>query len=487
MSDRLEILNTIANVQTLQGQCSILMITAAEQKFDEKKIVRGPGGKFGEKKDEKKEPPSPSQPQISPEKREKQKQLNEQVEKITNTAREFAFGKNAVARMQGMVNSLKGRFDKNQVFREAQNTSQHLQGKESLDKVIEEAKDKIQDLKNADPQSNGMNQWQATGIAIGLAVAVGGILGVVQKKKALKIVEDIINGKKNDLDIEGIAKGMQPPGGAPEVEEVTQSAYKKLKEFISANAPGAKAKKAAQELAEERALQKGKPSDLQVPVFKRQAEIGFEKIQAPPKFKESYNEATKELFAVADNYAKKESCVAIDLKTGKRSKLLQEGGASQSVSSQTLLKASTEAVGTTGKPADVVLLHTHPQPGGLSPADFGASKDFAWVHAVDTHGNVYQGKMLKGSAQDIDTILAGITHIMSTDKKFNDYAIKYRWVAEQASEFNMLACHTMAEYAKKRGLVQHEVNLTPGWNAFMERHNEFIQDLYAKLDTIITT
>lgn len=485
MSDRLSILNTLANIQTLQGQCSILLITAAEQKFDEKKIVRGPGGKFGEKKDEKKEPVIPTQPQISPEEREKQKQLKEQVEKITNTAREFAFGKSAVARMQGMVNSLKGGFDKNQVFREAQKTSQHLQDNESLDKAIEAAKDKIQDLKNAESQKSGLNQWQIAGIAIGLAVAVGGILGVVQKKKALKIIEDLADGKKIDLDIEDVAKGMQPPGGSPEVEEVTQSVHNKLKDLIVANAPGAKAKKAAQELAEERALQKGNPKGLSVPKFQLSANYGTSTLAAHPEFGKAYEEGTQELFVVADNYSKKESCVAINLKTGKKSKLLQEEGASQSVSGDTVNKAFMEAVGITGSPTDAVFLHTHPQPGGLSPADFDASKIFAWVHAVDSHGNVYQGKMIKGSGQDIDTILAGINHVMLNNKKFNDSIIKYGWAMEHADEYNMLACHTMAEYAKKRGLVQHEVKLTAGWQAFMERHDSLIQDLYTELDKMI--
>jgi hypothetical protein len=493
MNNRICVLSTLVNIQTLQGQCSILLITAAEQKFDEKKIVRGPGGRFGEKKDEKKEPVAPTQPQLSPEEREKQKQLNEQVEKIVNTARESAFGKNAVAKMQRMVNSLKGKFDKNQIFREAQKTSHQLQVNDSLDKIIDQAKDKIQDIKNGDNKSSSLTQWQVGGIAIGLAVVIGGILGVVQKKKALKLVEDLVDGKKIDLDIEGIAKEMQPPGGAADVEEVTQLMRDKLDEFISVNDSGTKAKKAAQKLveeqklAEERALQKSRPEKLVIPEFQLSANHGYPNtaaMVAHPTFKENYEKATQELFVVADNYEKKESCIAINLTTGKKSKLLQEEGSSHAVSEQTIQEAFSEAMGLTGKPSDAVLLHNHPHPSGLSAADFDSSKMFAWVHAVDTHGNVYQGKMLKGSAQDMDTILTRIVHIMSGDNKFINYAKKHNWMMEHTDEFNMLAHHAMAEYAKKKGLVQHEVQFTSGWKAFMERHDNLIQDLYSELDNL---
>lgn len=231
-SDRINILNSLVGIQALKSQCDILLITAVESKFEEKKIVRGPGGKFGEKKDEKKEPVQPVVPQMSLEEREKQKQLGEQVEKITNAAREFAFGKSAVAKMQEIAHSLKGNFDKNHVFREAQKTSQQLQVSESLDKALEEAKDKIQDLKNTKYQDVQVNQWQMAGIAIGLAVAVGGILGVVQKKKAIELIEDLIKGKTVDLDIEGVAKGMQPMGGVKEVNEGSSAILDKLKEFV---------------------------------------------------------------------------------------------------------------------------------------------------------------------------------------------------------------------------------------------------------------
>jgi hypothetical protein len=222
------ILSSLTSIQTLQAQCNVLLIMASENKFDEKKIVRGPGGRFGEKKDEKKESVASIQPQISTETLKE----NEQVEKITNTARQFAFGKNALAKIQEMVNSLKNNLNKNQVFREAQKAIQELQGKKTLESSTEAAGKKIKEIVDVSGKQSSFNKEKAAGVTIAVAIVLGGIFGVVQKKKVAEVVENLLSGKKIDLNINDLVKNSETPGSQLDVEKATAIVNDKLQESI---------------------------------------------------------------------------------------------------------------------------------------------------------------------------------------------------------------------------------------------------------------
>jgi hypothetical protein len=461
-----------------------LLISAAEAKFDEKKVVRGPGGRFGDKKDVQPEPSEPSAPQVSPEEREKRKQLNAAIEKINNTARNFAFGRDAIAKLQNMANNIKGVKDVHQVFKEAQKASQELQISESLNETIQNASEKIKEITESPARQPGLTKEQAIGTAIGVAVVLGGILGVVQKRKAVKLAEELLAGGKVDLDIEAIAKQGDSLGSNAEVNEATSVVNNKLQDLIE-SITGTKAK---QQLAKERSLQRGAPVDTKVPRIMVKSHLGDNiPIKTSAEFQSNYKQATADLHAVADDVMRTESCVVMNLKTGQRSKVIKEKGGSSAVTVNTLQKGADEVSSALkDKVSDLVFLHTHPRPGGLSIADFDVSKAVAWVHAVDSHGNVFQGKMIKGQAADLNTIETAIDHLFTQNKKAIQLAKQQKWDAEHADEYNVLAHHMMAEYAKKRGLVQHEVQLTPGWQAFMERHDSFMQSMYSELDSLIS-
>ncbi len=230
--NQIVILSSLTGIQTLQAQCHVLLIMASENKFDEKKITRGLGGRFGEKKDEKKEPVASSQPQISPEKLKEQKQINEQVEKITNTAREFAFGKNAIAKIQEMATSLKNNLNKNQIFREAQKILQELQGKKTLESSTEAAGKKIRETIDVSSKESTFSKEKAAGVTIALAVVLGGILGVVQKKKVAELAEALISGKKINLNINDLAENPESLGSRLDVDKATIIINDKLQESI---------------------------------------------------------------------------------------------------------------------------------------------------------------------------------------------------------------------------------------------------------------
>jgi hypothetical protein len=156
-----------------------------------------------------------------------------------------------------MANNIKGVKDAHQVFKEAQKASQELQVSESLNETIQNASEKIKEITESPARQPGLTKEQAIGTAIGVAVVLGGILGVVQKRKAVKLAEELLAGGKVDLDIEAIAKQGDSLGSNAEVNEATSVANNKLQDLIE-SITGTKAK---QQLAKERSLQRGAPVD----------------------------------------------------------------------------------------------------------------------------------------------------------------------------------------------------------------------------------
>lgn len=213
-------------VQVLQTQLSLLetLVTCAEgdEKFDESKVKRAAGGKFGSKPDVPPEPKSvASKPQVPPDVLEKQRQLKEKVETVIRSVRESAFGKDAIARLQYISGSFKKSLDANAIFRHAQVAIQEFQVHESLDKVLESAMSQYRDL--TEQVGKGKCAEEVAGTVSATSSVIGGIVASLHGKEALAKVSELFKQKEVSLKLDDIAGAGKPLGSFQDVTETVAS------------------------------------------------------------------------------------------------------------------------------------------------------------------------------------------------------------------------------------------------------------------------